>query len=274
MMRKLLLLIAITTLVSACGTNAPAAQPTAVPAQFTAEPAQPTELPTAPTPAPVPTAQPSQPYPGPDANGGGLTAYPVPADGQTQTGNTKAPTELVQAARERLARLLERQIDTLTLQSASSQQWPDASMGCPDPATTYAQYSVPGYLLVFSDGSRSYDVHTGLTATPGEPMVLCEQQRPVSLDLAPTNPVQGSLEQNMVDLAKQDLAQRTGAALNDIQVATVAPVEWNDSSLGCAKPGVNYLQVITSGYLIRLDVQGRGYEYHTDTNRTVILCTP
>jgi hypothetical protein len=48
--------------------------------------------------------------------------------------------------------------------------------------------------------------------------------------------------------------------------------EWRDSSLGCPKPGMNYLQVITPGYKIILESQSKRYEYHSDTNRRVVRC--
>ena len=49
-------------------------------------------------------------------------------------------------------------------------------------------------------------------------------------------------------------------------------IEWNDSSLGCPKPGMNYLQVVTPGYRITLEAQGRRYEYHTDSTSHVVRC--
>ena len=43
----------------------------------------------------------------------------------------------------------------------------------------------------------------------------------------------------------------------------IEPVEWPDTSLGCSKPDRMYAQVITPGFKLVFEYQGRQYEYHT-----------
>lgn len=71
--------------------------------------------------------------------------------------------------------------------------------------------------------------------------------------------------------ARADLAGRVSVASGTISVKSAEPVEWNDTSLGCPKPGVMYAQVITPGYRIVLEANGTEYDYHTDNTR-VELC--
>jgi hypothetical protein len=265
-MRKLLTLIALIVFLSACGTTGGqtgSATPPALPTSPASPPTVAPETPAA-TPDTAPT-QPAVPYPGP---GQGYPAPETPAV-------INAPAELVQAVRERLATFLQKPADQLTVQQAASQEWPDESLGCPEAGKTYAQITIPGYLLTVGDGSRSYAVHTSLTALPGEPMYLCDNQVPTDLSaLAAPTPAPSGDAQKMAELSRQDLAQKLGVDPATITILTTSPVEWNDSSLGCPKPDVNYLQVITSGYLVRLEAQGTGYEYHTDTGTTVVQCLP
>lgn len=49
-------------------------------------------------------------------------------------------------------------------------------------------------------------------------------------------------------------------------------VVWNDSSLGCPKPGRAYMQVLTPGYQVNFQVGDKKFEVHTDCrgNREVI----
>ncbi len=68
--------------------------------------------------------------------------------------------------------------------------------------------------------------------------------------------------QPLVDLAKADLAQRLNVQQENIQVQSVEGVEFPDSSLGVPEPDKVYLTVITPGYIIRLVVDGKVYEYH------------
>ena len=72
--------------------------------------------------------------------------------------------------------------------------------------------------------------------------------------------------------AKKDLNQKTGVNLEKITVLAVEAVEWSDSSLGCPQPDMAYLQVITPGYRILLEVDARVYEYHSNSDTYVIYC--
>jgi hypothetical protein len=70
-------------------------------------------------------------------------------------------------------------------------------------------------------------------------------------------------------LAVADLAEQLGIASDAITVRSVEAVEWNDASLGCAKPGQMYAQVIPPGYRIVLEANGQSYEYHTGGGRVM-----
>jgi hypothetical protein len=188
--------------------------------------------------------------------------------------SVNAPAELVTAARDRLAKQLGVDAGKLQIQRAETKQWPDGALGCPEPGRVYDQYAIPGYLLTFSDGTRAYELHTSLAANPGEPMLLCENQKPIDLSSAAEPTPLGPEAQAMVDLAKQDLAKTLKIDSSTIMVVSATPVQWNDSSLGCAQPGQNYLQVVTPGYLVRLQTDAKAYEYHTDSRNQVVQCTP
>lgn len=86
---------------------------------------------------------------------------------------------------------------------------------------------------------------------------------------APGNP---ETRLKMDELAQQDLANRFEVALDEIVTVSIEIVEWSDGSLGCAERGMNYIQVLTPGYLILLEVAGEQFEYHTDAINNVVLC--
>ncbi len=51
------------------------------------------------------------------------------------------------------------------------------------------------------------------------------------------------------------------------------PVEWGDTSLGCPMPGMVYAQVVTPGFRLVFEYQGRQNEYHTDRDgSSVVAC--
>jgi len=79
-----------------------------------------------------------------------------------------------------------------------------------------------------------------------------------------------SQEQQSVTRAKQVLAEKLKIALDEIEVTRVEPKTWNDSSLGCGKPGTLAMQVITHGYAISLTADGREHTIHVAGNNAVI----
>jgi len=90
----------------------------------------------------------------------------------------------------------------------------------------------------------------------------------VNTSEAPSVP---SLE-NLIEKAKEDLAQRLDIPITQINLLEVTDVEWSDSSLGCPQPDMFYLQVITPGYRILLEVTGSQYEYHSNRIVSIVYC--
>ena len=85
---------------------------------------------------------------------------------------------------------------------------------------------------------------------------------------------QGEINDLLVAKAKEMLNQMPGieGVGDDVSLVTVETMQWRDSSLGCPREGVQYLQVITPGYLILLQAGDRQYEFHADTGTAVVLC--
>ena len=77
--------------------------------------------------------------------------------------------------------------------------------------------------------------------------------------------------QKLIEKAKEDLAQRLSVPVNQINVVDAQEVLWPDSSLGCPEKGMAYTQVLTPGYLIRLESGGQEFEYHA-SRKTFIYC--
>ncbi|HSL30220.1 MAG TPA: hypothetical protein VK900_13560 [Anaerolineales bacterium] len=78
--------------------------------------------------------------------------------------------------------------------------------------------------------------------------------------------------QSLIETAEADLAGRLGILGDDIVIVEAITVTWPDASLGCPQEGIGYAQVLTPGYLIRLGVGDREYEYHANRETYVIYC--
>jgi hypothetical protein len=183
--------------------------------------------------------------------------------------------ELSNEARRRLARHLKVAESALTLQTTRAELWRDSALGCPSPGTSYLTVITPGFVLVFETGGQSYAVHADES---GKTFVLCAEGRPTALEESPAGspPKRGapmtSAEQTAATRAREALARELRTNADDIKVIEVAATEWRDSALGCPKPGVSYLQVITPGYRIALEWMGKRYEYHSDRQGNVVRC--
>ncbi|MCY4080515.1 MAG: hypothetical protein OXF54_09745 [Caldilineaceae bacterium] len=187
---------------------------------------------------------------------------------------------LIERASEDLIQATGAASDAITVVSTEEVEWSDTSLGCQEPNKMYAQVITPGYKIVLEFGGNTYDYHTA--ADPEGPLVHCtEDGTPASADLTlPTQPVGEMLMDddaltNLIDRAKEDLVQATGAESDAISVVSTEEMEWSDSSLGCPDPDTMYAQVITPGYLIVLESDGNTFNYHTatDPEGPLVQCT-
>ena len=130
--------------------------------------------------------------------------------------------------------------------------------------------------LVVASGCQGYESPTVPLASPGADEVGLPSVTPVTATptaLIPTTVETSAGPETVIALAKEDLAERLGVAMEKITVLGVESVEWPDTSLGCPQPGRMYAQAITSGYRIILRVGGEQYEYHSDNEgRQLVRC--
>ncbi|HEX9707574.1 MAG TPA: hypothetical protein VGA24_08035, partial [Steroidobacteraceae bacterium] len=92
----------------------------------------------------------------------------------------------------------------------------------------------------------------------------------------PFVPGQGSSEKltdaqrDIARLAIDALAADLQIASDGILVDTIVAVDWRDSSIGCPKPGMAYLDVITPGHKITLRADGQIYTVHEAGNSAFV----
>jgi len=81
-----------------------------------------------------------------------------------------------------------------------------------------------------------------------------------------------AVDDEMIALAKKDLARRKGISVEGIALKRIEGVDWPDASLGCPEEGKLYAQVVSPGYRLVLSDGTRNFEYHTDRRLRVIYC--
>jgi len=162
-------------LLSGCAQPA-GGQPRTPPPQPTpAQSPQPTSP--GPTAAPQPTASPTGGVPAtPSPTAAAQPGVPSPT-GQPAGQGAVVPAgaePLVEKAKQDAARKAGVSPDQVTVVSVKAVQWPDSSLGCPQPGFMYSQVVTPGYLIVLSAGGKTYEYHSDR----GQQVVTCANPRP------------------------------------------------------------------------------------------------
>jgi hypothetical protein len=95
---------------------------------------------------------------------------------------------------------------------------------------------------------------------------------PATVPPKPTT-VTGEVPDAVMAAVQADLSTRTGKDATTATVVTAEAVEWPDGSLGCPQKGVMYIQQITPGYQVVLELDGTTYDYRVaGEGTTVRLC--
>jgi len=90
----------------------------------------------------------------------------------------------------------------------------------------------------------------------------------------PSQPVNGEVPADIMARAGTDLGGRTGLDPASFTVVRSEQVQWPDTSLGCPMPGMMYAQVVTQGYRLVFEVDGRQYDYRATETGVVRPCEP
>lgn len=103
-------------------------------------------------------------------------ASPITLPDTNPAGGGDAPEAVV----SQVSQLLEQQFNVpaanISVESVEPMEWSDGSLGCPEPGKIYTQALVAGYMLMVSDGSQTYELHTN---EDGSNAVVCENGSPV-----------------------------------------------------------------------------------------------
>ncbi len=78
------------------------------------------------------------------------------------------------------------------------------------------------------------------------------------------------------ELAANIYAKQNNVLLDRLQVDSVKPVQWPDSSLGCPQSGMKYMQVVTPGFLVTLlDLSNRtNHSVHVGAGKAIVCDKP
>jgi hypothetical protein len=95
---------------------------------------------------------------------------------------------------------------------------------------------------------------------------------PPSNTPVPTKQKEKGLENNIQQAVEQVLEKEKGIT-GEVTVVDYEEVDWPDSSLGCPQPDMAYAQVITPGYKVIVEAEGKQYDVRiNESSMNGIIC--
>lgn len=159
---------------------------------------------------------------------------------QQPSATASIPTQAVQAARQALAEQLGVAVEQLEVFSVEARQFPNSCLGLEEEGEACAEGIVPGYQGVLLGEGVQYEFR-------------------VSEDGSVMRFLPGAALS-----AQQVLAAQLGILPEDIRIVSYEKVNWPDACLGIQTAGLMCAQVITPGFRVLLEAQGKRYDFHTD----------
>jgi hypothetical protein len=187
------------------------------------------------------------------------TTTPVPTPTNVPPQPTPIPVDIPAAARAAITVLmgqLNLTADQIKVVSVQEMEWPDGCLGVVHIGMQCTDVIVPGFLVILEANGVQYEFHTN---QDGSLVVPAEGTTPVVASEA------------LIKAASEALAKVLNLKLADIKFVSAQLVEWPDSCLGMALPGVACSQIVTPGYLIVLEANGVQFEYHTNADGSAIV---
>lgn len=166
-------------------------------------------------------------------------------DNSYQPPDEDSENRIVEKVMEYLSIFLNTSKNEIKILGVEKKEWANACLEVQNPDESCAEIIVHGYLIKAQVVERFIEVHTNQDGT--------------SIRFAGENQVK-----DIEERVKDYLMETLGTPREEIYILDIQEVEWNDSCLGVSKPDQMCLQVITPGYRIIVEAQGKKLVLHTD----------
>jgi hypothetical protein len=167
---------------------------------------------------------------------------------------------IAQKAGEKLAFDLGIRFTEVSIDNIESVDWPDACLGIVKQDEMCASVITPGYKVTLTAEGMQYVYHTNQDGS----LIIAEDKNSVEVPMIDPN------SPTAVNAARQFLAEILSIKPITIKVLDYSSRDWPDGCLGIAEKGISCIQVITPGYLIRLEVNGITYNLRTNLSGSLV----
>ncbi len=175
--------------------------------------------------------------------------------------------DAIRQATATLAETLRAQESQIEVLSAEPVEWSGDGIGC-RPATDAGEPPITsGYEVKLELRGSTFTVHVA-----GGRARICDLEPAAASVHDQRAPGLEPELAGRVETAKADLAEQLEVPVDSIELIDAATVTWRDSSAGCPRPGMSYMQVLTPGTRIRLRAKDKTYHYHARGDAEPFLC--
>ena len=172
------------------------------------------------------------------------TAIPTPQDAPLQ------PPAGALAAQQDLALALGLPAEQVTISAVEEEDWPDSCLGLGGAAEICAAVITPGYRILLTAGGSEYEYRSN---REGDVLRRSENSEPLRLTAK----------------AAALLAKIAGLKLEEIVFVGLEPMDWPNACLGAEEADEVCAAVITPGYRVKLEYDGRVYVLHTNADASL-----
>jgi hypothetical protein len=114
-------------------------------------------------------------------------------------------------------------------------------------------------------------------AEPREPSPTSTPILTASANASPTatveiSPVKNEIPKGILDPILKEAASLASVPREQLVVVRADAVVWNDGSLGCPEPGMEYTQALVNGYWVVISAIGKTYDFRVGRNGDFRLC--
>lgn len=107
-------------------------------------------------------------------------------------------------------------------------------------------------------------VVVGLIMSACTPLNPVSPDTPVQQDSSNVQPVSTPVPTEVAQKAIDFLTRQSGVTPDQVKLISIEQVQWPDACLGAAQPDEMCAEMITQGYRVTVDVDGKQYFLHTD----------
>lgn len=136
--------------------------------------------------------------------------------------------------------------------SSEARDFPDASLGCPQPGMAYAQVITPGHRILVEADGRRFDVRVA-----GNLGRVCHLRKAVP----DRGPATQTLPREAGEAARQDLARRLGTPLEAISITGLRRLKPGEVLAGCGEVCASDAGDAACAVGIRLRSGERDFDY-------------